>query len=123
MIGYVTLGHLLFVGDDAKRWSRVTKPIMIGKTPCRLYSFEFVANSYLATVRTKFLAPADIRALSCWLFLDLYFFTPQVFLFSIRITTFCQQWYHICMTNTLSRLQKNFLKQILVIHIRIHVHG
>ena len=36
MIGFVTLGHLLFIGDQEKRWSRVTKPIMVGKTPSKL---------------------------------------------------------------------------------------
>ena len=36
MIGFVTLGHLLFIADQAKRWPRVTKPIMVGKTPCIL---------------------------------------------------------------------------------------
>ena len=36
MIGFVTLGHLLFRGSCKKRWLRVTKPIMVGKTPCKL---------------------------------------------------------------------------------------
>ena len=38
MISFVTLGHLLFRGDHAKRWPRVTKPIMVGKHPvnCRV---------------------------------------------------------------------------------------
>ena len=34
MIGFVTLGHLLFIGIVQKRWSRVTKSIMVEKTPC-----------------------------------------------------------------------------------------
>ena len=32
MIGLVTLGHLLYTGMQ-KRWSPVTKPIMVGKHP------------------------------------------------------------------------------------------
>ena len=28
-IGFVTLGHLLFIGDHGKKWSRVTKPGVI----------------------------------------------------------------------------------------------
>ena len=28
--------HLLFIGDQTKKWPRVTKPIMVGKTPCKL---------------------------------------------------------------------------------------
>ena len=33
MIDFVTLGDLLYTGDDAKRWQRVTKQMMVGKTP------------------------------------------------------------------------------------------
>ena len=47
MIGFVTLGHLLFIGDCAKKWPRVTKPIMVGKTLCELlhsYEVKFVIN-------------------------------------------------------------------------------
>ena len=36
MIGFVIIGHLLFMGIMQKRWPRVTKPIMVGKTPCKL---------------------------------------------------------------------------------------
>ena len=45
-----------------KRWPRVTKPIVVGKTHCELLrSFEVkVCNKWLAT---NFLALADIRAL------------------------------------------------------------
>ena len=32
-IGFVTLGHLLLIGNQAKK---VTKPILVGKTPCKL---------------------------------------------------------------------------------------
>ena len=39
---------------------------------------------------TDFLALFDIRAFSRWFFLALDFFTPQVFLYSIAITAFCQ---------------------------------
>ena len=49
-----------------KRWPRVTKPIMVGKTPCKLLcAFEVkVSNKLLA--RYKLLGPiADIRALGC----------------------------------------------------------
>ena len=38
MIGFVTFDHLLFIGDCAKRVAKVTKPIMIEKTP--LCAFE-----------------------------------------------------------------------------------
>ena len=46
-----------------KRWPRVIKPIMVGKTPCKLLcAFEVkVSNKLLA--RYNFLALADIRAL------------------------------------------------------------
>ena len=46
-----------------KRWPRVTKPIMVGKTACELlHSFEVkVCNKWLAM---NFLALADIKALS-----------------------------------------------------------
>ena len=45
-----------------KRWPRVTKPIMVGKTPCELCSFEVkVCNNWLAM---NFLAQADIKASS-----------------------------------------------------------
>ena len=49
IIGFVILGHLLYIEDDAKRWPRVTKPIMIGKTPCKLLrAFEVkVFNKWL----------------------------------------------------------------------------
>ena len=54
----------LLRGDDAKRWPRVTKPIMVGKTPCKLLcAFEvkvIVTNSWLGI---NFLALADIRSL------------------------------------------------------------
>ena len=47
-----------------KRWPRVTKPIMAGKTPCKLLcAFEvkvIVTNNWLGI---NFLALADIRAL------------------------------------------------------------
>ena len=37
MIGFVTLGHLfVYRGSGKKRWPSVTKPIMVGKTPCKL---------------------------------------------------------------------------------------
>ena len=66
MIGFVTLGYLFAIGDDAKRWPRVTKPIMVGKTPCKLLcAFEvkvIVTNSWLGI---NFLALADIRSLGC----------------------------------------------------------
>ena len=46
IIGFVTLGHLLFIGDQAKRWPRVTKPIMVGKTPCKLLcAFEIKVSN------------------------------------------------------------------------------
>ena len=47
-----------------KRWPRVTKPIMVGKTPCKLLcAFEVkVTNCWLGI---NFLALADIRALGC----------------------------------------------------------
>ena len=46
MIGFVTLGHLLFRGSCKKRWPRVTKPIMVGKTPCKLLcAFEVKVSS------------------------------------------------------------------------------
>ena len=63
MIGFVTLGHLLLIGVVQKRWPRVTKPVMVGKTPCELLcSFEVkVCNKWLAM---NFLAQADIKALS-----------------------------------------------------------
>ena len=50
MIGFVTIGQ--------------TKPIMVGKTPCKLLcTFEVkVTNSWLYI---NFLALVDIRALSC----------------------------------------------------------
>ena len=46
-----------------KRWPRVTKPIVVGKTHCELLrSFEVkVCNKWLAM---NFLALADIKALS-----------------------------------------------------------
>ena len=46
-----------------KRWPRVTKPIMVGKTPCKLLcAFEVkVNNKLLAGI--NFLTLADIRAL------------------------------------------------------------
>ena len=34
MIGLVTLGHLFCL--IPYKWPRVTKPIMVGKTPCKL---------------------------------------------------------------------------------------
>ena len=62
MIGFVTLGHLLLRGSCKKRWPRVTKPIMVGKTPCKLLcAFEVkVTSSWLGI---NFLALVDIRAL------------------------------------------------------------
>ena len=57
MIGFVTLGHLLF-RDHAKRWPRVTKPIMVGKTPCKLLcTFEVKVNNKLLA-RYKLLGPS-----------------------------------------------------------------
>ena len=63
MIGFVTLGHLFAQSPINKRWPRVTKPIMVGKTPYELLcSFEVkVCNKWLAM---NFLAQADIKALS-----------------------------------------------------------
>ena len=65
MIGVVTLGHL-FRGDDAKWWPRVTTPIMVGKTSCKLLcAFEVkVCNKYVGSLAINFLALADIKALS-----------------------------------------------------------
>ena len=61
-IGFVTLGHLLFIGDCAKKIAKGYKPIMIGKTTYELYSFEVkVCNKWLAMI---FLALADIKASS-----------------------------------------------------------
>ena len=50
MIGFVTLGHLFLHDPLNKRWPRVTKPIMVGKTPCKLLcAFEVkVSNKLLA---------------------------------------------------------------------------
>ena len=47
-----------------KRWPRVTKLIMVGKTPCKLLcAFEVkVSNKFLA-IGINFLALADITAL------------------------------------------------------------
>ena len=52
--------------DDAKRWPRVTTPIMVGKTPCKLLcAFEVkVCNKYVGSLAINFLALADIKALS-----------------------------------------------------------
>ena len=63
MIGFVTLGHLLFIEDCAKKVAKGDKPIMVGKTPYELLcSFEVkVCNKWLAM---NFLALADIKALS-----------------------------------------------------------
>ena len=49
MIGFVTQDHLFNIGDDAKKWPRVTKPIMVGKTPYQvLRAFEEI-NCYMKT--------------------------------------------------------------------------
>ena len=44
----------------------MTKPIMVGKTPCKLLcAFEVkVCNKYLGSLAINFLALADIKALS-----------------------------------------------------------
>ena len=66
MIGFVPLATFLhyLLSTIAKRWPRVTKPIMVGKTPCKLLcAFEvkvIVTNSWLGIT---FLALADIRSL------------------------------------------------------------
>ena len=60
MIGFVTLGHLFLHDPLNKRWPRVTKQIMVGKTPCKLLCAFEVTNSWLGI---NFLALADIRAL------------------------------------------------------------
>ena len=81
-----------------KRWPRVTKPIIVGKTPCKLLcAFEVkVSNKLLA--RYKLLGPKSFRSLihsqTSWPYLILEFlvagsswprtfFTPQVFLLSM----------------------------------------
>ena len=76
MIGFVILGQL-FLCYPPIRWPRVTKPIMVGKTPCRLL------HTYAFEVRIKDLingALVDIRAFSRWFFLaSPFFYTPGVF--------------------------------------------
>ena len=45
-----------------KRWPRVTKPIMVGKTPCKLLCvFEVKVSNKLLAIGINFLALADIR--------------------------------------------------------------
>ena len=47
-----------------KRWPRLTKPIMVGKTPCKLLcAFEVKVGNKLLAGYKNFLALADIRAL------------------------------------------------------------
>ena len=47
-----------------KRWPSVTKPIMVGKTPCKLLcAFEVKVSNKLLAIGINFLALADIRAL------------------------------------------------------------
>ena len=86
-----------------KRWPRVTKPIMVGKTPCKLLcAFEVNVNSKLLA-RYKLLGPSWyqsfrplIHSQTSWPYLisellvavsswPRTFFTPQVFLFSISL--------------------------------------
>ena len=58
MVGFVTLGHLLFRGSCKKRWPRVTKPIMVGKTPCKLLCALKVKVSNKLLARYKLLGPS-----------------------------------------------------------------
>ena len=52
--------------NDAKRWPRLTTPIMVRKTSCKLLcAFEVkVCNKYIGSLAINFLALADIKALS-----------------------------------------------------------
>ena len=63
MIGFVTLGHLLFIGDCAKKVAKGDKANHGWEKPCELLcSFEVkFCNKWLAM---NFLVLADIKALS-----------------------------------------------------------
>ena len=60
------LATFLQLFNDAKRWLRVTTPIMVAKTPCKLLcAFEVkVCNKYVGSLAINFLALADIKALN-----------------------------------------------------------
>ena len=104
MIGFVTLAWPPFLHDSLnKRWPRVTKPIMVGKTPCKLLcAFEVkVSNKLLAIYRYKLLGPSWyqsfrslihsqtswIRAFSCWFFLASHFFYTCLYTVCTQILT------------------------------------